>query len=168
MSYRLPMALAGLLSLTACGYTGPLYFAPPASQFQVSVPTPEARDRVQNYTYAEVITTLNGQTVTGAQCGLRSTEVDSGFVTPAMIDLPVYHRPPPPATLTCQYGPHQASRLVHAHKIAEVRGEFQPRSMEMVISLLSNAVADTLDMWTYARRGEQFVIELAPSPLRRN
>ena len=89
--------LAGLTALAGCGYTGPITFSPPPSQFAVSVP-PEAADRVQNYTYARVTTTLNGVPVTGAVCGLRSTEIDSGFVTPAVIDLPVYHRPPPPAT----------------------------------------------------------------------
>ena len=31
----------------------------------------------------------------------------------------------------------------------------------MIVSLLSNAVADALDFWTYAARNEEIVIELA-------
>ncbi|WP_407493152.1 lipoprotein [Pseudooceanicola sp. MF1-13] len=154
------LTFAGLMALAGCGYTGPIYFTPPASQFAVQVPSPAAQARVQNYVHAEVITLLNGAPVQGAVCGLKSTEVDSGFVTPAMIDLPVYHRPPPPATLTCTYGEYQGIKMIHAQKVAEVRAEPDPRSVEMLVSLLSNAVADSLNMWTYARRGDQIVVEL--------
>ena len=160
MQFRFLAILAGLTALTGCGYTGPIYFGPPASQFAVKVPSRAVQDRVQNYVYAEVITTLDGAVVSGAVCGLESSEIDVGFVSPAMIDLPVYHRPPPPATLSCQYGEHSFSRLVHAKKIAEVHGDYEPRSLEMMVSMLSNAVAETLNMWTYAGRGEQILVEL--------
>jgi len=153
------LTLAGLTALAGCGYTGPIYFTPPASQFAVQVPA-SAESRVQNYVHAEVITLLEGVPVKGAICGLKSAEIDSGFVSPAMIDLPVYHRPPPPATLSCTYGQMHGSKTVHAHKVAEVRAEPDPRSVEMLISLLSNAVADGLNMWTYARRGDQIIVEL--------
>lgn len=158
MRFRIGL-LAALAALSGCAYTGPIYFAPPANQFAVSVPAP-VQDRVTNYTYAHVSTTLNGRAVNGAACSITSTEVDAGFVSPAYVDLPVYHRPPPPARLTCTHGKHTATRLLHPSKVAEIQGDPEPKSFEMLVSVLSNAVAETLNIWSYVRRGDHIVVEL--------
>ncbi|EAQ03330.1 50S ribosomal protein L13 [Pseudooceanicola batsensis HTCC2597] len=156
---RIIIFLAGLAALAGCAYTGPFH-VPPPNGHAARVPTEHARNRVQTYVYAQVVTTLDGAPVQGAACGLTSAEIDLGFQTPAQIDLPVYHRPPPPARLTCRHGDRQGSILLHPRRVAEIPGEPGPRSLDVFVSLMTNAVAATLDLWTYVRKGDRIVIEL--------
>lgn len=126
-----------------------------------AVPHPNDESRVIGYNRAEVRTVMNGMPITGAHCRMIAPHHSLEFYTPSQIAVPVMRRPVGPATLTCKFGDHSTSTVMHASRKLETRDLEPDIPFGFIIGRAAALASDATNFWIYFKNGSTLTLDLA-------
>ncbi|WP_136635374.1 hypothetical protein [Pseudooceanicola onchidii] len=150
------IALVGVaLTLGGCVHVS----APPPTR-AAAVPHPGDETRVYGVTRAEVRTTSGGMPLTGASCRLIAQTMSLEFHTPAVIEMPILHRPLAPATLNCRFAGREVQTVLHATRLMELRDDDPDRPFGYALGQVARIASGVTNMWSYMPTGTVMTIDM--------